>query len=112
MPQKPPLSVEELHQIGQRNKGNADVKALLWEIKRLRDELEQKTKDGHRDAEIISRCYQIARSLPDQKGSILGMLIDDLRKKMAGHPIRIYQDSISELIQKPHVETKPGDDDE
>lgn len=35
MPFKPPLTFDQLHDIGERNRGNPDVVALLWEIKRM-----------------------------------------------------------------------------
>lgn len=104
MDHRPPLTEEELHDIGVRNKGNKDAVALLWEIKRLRDE-------NQRDYSIISRCYQIARSLPDQ-GGVLGLLIADLKQKLEGHPAREYQDSITPDLLKRDLGEKPGDEDE
>lgn len=109
---KPPLTFEQLHDIGQRRKGDADVKALLWEIKRLRDENERLTKDGQRDYGIISRCYQISRSIPESwKGGVIGTLMDDLKKQLEGHPVRKYQDGIMPALRGYDTTTKPGDDD-
>lgn len=107
---KPPLSVEELRDIDRRSKGNEDVRRLLWEIKRLRDENEQLKQNGYRDYSIIARCYQIARSMP-HPGGILGTLFDDLKRQLEGHPVREHQDGIMPALRGIDLDVKPGDDD-
>ncbi|OGB23372.1 MAG: hypothetical protein A3I66_01525 [Burkholderiales bacterium RIFCSPLOWO2_02_FULL_57_36] len=85
---KPPLSFDELHAIGERNRTNADVKALLWEIKRLHA--------------VVSRAHQIYRS----NGSIPQFLNEALWNEIKDDPVvKAWED-----LNKPKVE--PGDDDD
>lgn len=71
MPFKPPLTLEQLKAIQDRNRDNPDVLALLWEIRRL--------------FAIVARADQLADSLPNQMGSI-GMIVGALRKQIANEP--------------------------
>lgn len=69
---KPPLSYEELHAIGERNRTNADAKALLWEIKRLHS--------------IVLRADQLQRSLPASSSSGIDAIVDSLRRQLKDEP--------------------------
>ena len=84
---KPPLSYEELHAIGERNRANADVKALLWEIKRLHA--------------VVLRMRQVVQS----NGQIPSFLVDTIREEIKDDPIVKQFDE----LDKPKIE--PGDDD-
>lgn len=110
MNEKEPLTVEQLHEIGVRRKGDEDVRALLWEIKRLRDELEVKRQEGIRDYRIIAKYYHIARSLPDQAGA-MGMVYASLKRELEGHPVREHQDGILPTLLGRDLDVQPGDDD-
>lgn len=69
---KPPMTIEQLQTIQDRNKGNADVLALLWEIKRLHA--------------IILRADQVQRDLPNTGGA-KGMILDVLRSALNNEPV-------------------------
>lgn len=71
MPFKPPLSLQTLHDIQERHRDNPDVIALLWEIRRLHS--------------IVFRADQLARSLPNEMGSI-GMIVGALQDEIADEP--------------------------
>lgn len=68
---KPPLTRAQLQEIQERNKGNADVFALLWEIKRLH--------------EIALRADQLQRSLSD--GGAPRIVLSALRSELKDDPI-------------------------
>ena len=68
---KAPLTLEQLHDIGQRNRDHADVKALLWEIRRLHA--------------TVLRADQVCRSAVG--GSVPTVLMDAMRKELAEEPI-------------------------
>lgn len=71
---KPPLSYEDLHAIGERNKGNKDVVALLWEIKRLHG--------------IVARAHQIVRTIPpNPDAGSLGMISWALWHQIQDDPV-------------------------
>ncbi|HBI67801.1 MAG TPA: hypothetical protein DDZ22_01905 [Massilia sp.] len=68
---KPPLTREQLVEIQDRNPGSADVRALLWEVKRMRA--------------LVLYADQLQRmlgTLPGPQGAIL----DTLREKLKGEP--------------------------
>ena len=65
---KPALSKEDLHAIGQRSPDSADVKALLWEVARLRSVLL-----------YADQLQRMLTTLPGQQGDVLGALRDKLR---------------------------------
>lgn len=67
---RPKLTRSDLREIGQRNK-SPEVKALLWEIHRLRS--------------IILRADQLQRALGPMGGA-QGMMLDSLRAELEGEP--------------------------
>lgn len=71
MPCKPPLTTEELHDIGQR-KDAADIVRLLWEIKRLRM--------------IAIRSNQVLRDAPMLLGPV-GIVQKYLKEDLAVEPV-------------------------
>jgi hypothetical protein len=88
---KPPITLKELHAIGERNRYSKDVKALLWEIKRLH---------AH-----VLRADQLARSIPESKGAV-GMILEALRNEIKDEPcILEHRKRWSE------IHAGPGDDD-
>lgn len=93
MPLKPPLSLAELKAIAERN-DSADVRALLWEIRRYHV--------------LMSRFYQLARSVPPD-GS-LGLIAQCAMNEMADDPAVMEIKRENEELFR--VETRPGDDDE
>jgi hypothetical protein len=79
-----PLTRETLHAIGERNRGNADIQALLWEIHRLRA--------------IALRADQILRSMPGSEVGTLGMLVGALRRELDGEPAVLEQQAQTEAL--------------
>lgn len=71
MPYRPPLTRAQLHEIQERNPDSPDVRALLWEIKRLRG--------------IVLRADQVQRSLGDIGGAV-GVMVHGLRHELQGEP--------------------------
>lgn len=71
MPFKPPLTRQQLIEIRDRNKGNKDVSALLWEIKRLHA--------------IVLRADQLQRSLRNVGDATI--ILSTLREELEGDPI-------------------------
>jgi hypothetical protein len=67
---RPPLTKEQLHAIGQRNK-SPEVRELRWEIHRLRA--------------IVLRADQLQRSL-GQMGGGVGIVLGALREELKGEP--------------------------
>ena len=68
---KPPLTRDDLRAMQDRNPGDADVQALLWEIARMRS--------------LVLYADQLQRmltTLPGQQGDIL----EALRQKLANEP--------------------------
>lgn len=105
-----PLTPEHLREIGQRRRDDADVRALLWEIKRLRDAAE---KQRQFEFQLAGRSYQIARTIKEsgKVGGGLGMIIADLEKLLAQHEAKKYQDSIREDISGKSFRASPMDED-
>lgn len=68
---KPPLTLEQLKAIQDRHPDDPDVRALLWEIRRL--------------FSIVGRADQLVRSMPDQLGPV-GLIIGALREEIANEP--------------------------
>lgn len=68
---KPPLTKADLQEIQGRNLQSADVRALLWEIKRLRG--------------TVSYADQLQRVLGDLGGA-QGMILQALRAKLEDEP--------------------------
>lgn len=67
---RPKLTKPDLHAIGQRS-NSPDVRALLWEIHRLRG--------------IALRADQLAKAL-GAMGGAQGMMLDSLRAELEGEP--------------------------
>jgi hypothetical protein len=67
---KPALTHEQLVEIQERNKGSADVFALLWEIKRLRA--------------VVLQADQLQRSV--EIGGGPGMVLRALRETLKDEP--------------------------
>jgi hypothetical protein len=91
---KPPLTFDELHEIGVRNPDNKDVVRLLWEIKRLHA--------------IVHRADQLAESMPKEPAGAVGIILGALRSEIKDEPVVIAkrQETQELLGQK----VKPGDD--
>lgn len=68
---KPPLTRETLVEIQERNPGSADVRALLWEVKRLRAL-----------ALYADQLQRMLSTLPGPQSAIL----DTLREKLKDEP--------------------------
>lgn len=68
---KPPLTLEQIKAIQDRHPDDPDVRALLWEIRRL--------------FSIVARADQLARSLPGEMGSV-GMIVGALKEQIANEP--------------------------
>lgn len=85
---KPPLTTEELHDIGQR-KDAADIVRLLWEIKRLRG--------------IALRSNQVLRDADMLLGPV-GIVQKYLKEELAVEPVIMD-------MEKLRIDTKrrPGD---
>lgn len=71
MPTKAPLTAAELKAMWQRNPEHADVRALIWEIKRLRG--------------TVLRADQLQRQL-GEIGGIQGSMLAGLRFALAEEP--------------------------
>ena len=68
---KEPLSTDQLREIQERNRDSDDVRALLWEIKRLRA--------------IVLYADQLQRMLTTLPGP-QGAILDTLRAKLKDEP--------------------------
>lgn len=62
MPFKPPITIQQLHDIQERNRDNPDVIALLWEIRRLH----QIAVTAHAYASSDSRFDQTRNMMADK----------------------------------------------
>lgn len=71
MPARPPLTRADLVAIQDRNPGSSDVRALLWEVKRLRA--------------LVLRADQLTKVLSNI-GRSQGMVLDGLRAELEGEP--------------------------
>jgi hypothetical protein len=67
---RPKLTKADLHDIGQRSNSH-DVRALLWEIRRLRG--------------LVLRADQLQRMLGEMGGA-QGLVLDSLRGELEGEP--------------------------
>lgn len=65
---KEPLTTDQLRQIQDRNPASADVRALLWEIKRLRGTVL-----------YADQLQRMLSALPGQQGNVLEALRDKLK---------------------------------
>lgn len=65
-----PLSIEQLKEIQGRNE-SADVRTLLWEVRRLR--------------EIAAKADELERSLGARVG-VIGLMRSELRVRLDGEP--------------------------
>jgi len=68
---KPPLPTDQLREIQDRNRDSADVRALLWEVKRLRA--------------LTLYADQLQRMLTPLPGP-QGTILDTLREKLKDEP--------------------------
>jgi hypothetical protein len=87
MPFKPPLTHTDLRAIRERQSWNADVIALLWEVKRLRS--------------VLLRAYQLSDDFKRPAG-ITGDLYDDFIKGLREEPCVIERDKdVQEMMETP-----------
>ncbi len=87
MPFKAPLTFDELRAIRERQPWNADVIALLWEIKRMRS--------------MLLRLHQVSGDLK-RPASLVGEIYDDLMAALATEPCVIErQQMTAELLDTP-----------
>lgn len=68
---KEPIPTDQLRMIQERNRDSADVRALLWEIKRMRA--------------TLLYADQLQRELPTMAGP-QGAILETLRAKLKGEP--------------------------
>lgn len=71
MPFRPPLTKPELKAMWDRNPDSADVKALVWEVKRLRG--------------LVLRADQLQRVL-GELGGAQGSILTGLRSELKDEP--------------------------
>lgn len=87
MPFKAPLTFDELRAIRERQPWNADVIALLWEIKRMRS--------------MLLRLHQVSGDLK-RPASLMGEIYDELLSSLAVEPCVIERDRMTaELLEAP-----------
>lgn len=87
MPLKPPLNHTALRAIRERQSWNADVIALLWEVKRLRAGL--------------LRAYQLSGDFKRPAG-ITGELYDEFMEALRSEPCVIERDQdVQDLMEAP-----------
>lgn len=84
---KAPLTFPELRAIRERQPDNADVIALLWEIKRLRS--------------VLLRAHQLSGDFKRPAG-ITGELYDDFLATLQAEPCVIERDqNVREMMEAP-----------
>lgn len=84
MPFKPPLTLEDLHEIQQRPPSVENTRRLLWEIKRMRSEL--------------LRWHQVSNDLKRPAG-LMGDIYDELLARLAVEPcVRERDRDVNELL--------------
>lgn len=87
MPFKPPLSHADLRAIRERQSWNADVIALLWEVKQLRL--------------VLLRAYQLSDDFKRPAGIQAG-LYDDFMTGLREEPCLVELDkNVQELMETP-----------
>lgn len=87
MPFKDPLTFADLRAIRERQPWNADVLALLWEVKRLRA--------------ALLRLHQVSCDLKRPAG-LTGEIYDDLLAGLAKEPCVLERDQMTmELLESP-----------
>ncbi len=87
MPFKDPLTFADLRAIRERQPWNADVLALLWEVKRLRA--------------ALLRLHQVSCDLKRPAG-LTGDIYDDLLASLAKEPCVLERDQMTtELLESP-----------
>ncbi|MCP1404414.1 hypothetical protein [Achromobacter insolitus] len=87
MPFKDPLTFADLRAIRERQPWNADVLALLWEVKRLRA--------------AMLRLHQVSCDLKRPAG-LTGDIYDDLLADLAREPCVLERDQMTtELLESP-----------
>lgn len=80
MSQYPPLTKDDLIAIRDRN-DNPDVRALLWEVKRLRG--------------LVLRTSDMVRLL-DDRGGPAGILIEGMRQALKDEPVVLEQPRLAD----------------
>lgn len=86
MPFKPPLTVETLQAIQERNHGSEDVRTLLWEIKRLRA--------------MLLRADQLRDRFP-KPGNCLDAVWEEFQRDLAAEPCVTELGEIKEQLTSP-----------
>ncbi|WP_025138066.1 hypothetical protein [Achromobacter sp. DH1f] len=87
MPFKAPLTHSELRAIRERQPWNADVLALLWEVKRMRS--------------MLLRLHQVSGDLKRPAG-LMGDIYDELLAGLATEPCVVEMDQMTaELLEAP-----------
>lgn len=87
MPFRPALTHAELRAIRERQPDNADILALLWEIKRMRS--------------MLLRLHQVSGDLK-RPPSLMGEIYDDLLSGLAVEPCVVERDQMTaELLEEP-----------
>lgn len=88
MPFKPPLTLEDLHEIQQRPPSVENTRRLLWEIKRIRS--------------MVLRLHQVSCDLKRPDGQA-GELYDELLASVVAEPCVIERDQdVQALMEAPH----------
>ncbi len=87
MPFRPPLTFAQLRAMRERQPNNADVIALLWEVKRLRS--------------VLLRLHQVSGDLK-RPPSLMGQIYDDLMAALAVEPCVVeFKQTTAELLEEP-----------
>lgn len=87
MPFKLPLSHTDLRAIRERQPWNADLIALLWEVKRLRA--------------VLLRAYQLSGDFK-RPGGITGSLYDEFMEDLRKEPCVVERDQhVQEMMEAP-----------
>lgn len=93
MPFKAPLTFDELRAIRERQPWNADVIALLWEIKRMRS--------------MLLRLHQVSGDLK-RPASLVGEIYDDLMAALAAEPCVIEREQMKAELLEPPSKVRKG----
>ena len=83
---RPPLTLEQLRDIRDRRRGDADIFALLWDIRRLHG--------------LVLRANQIQAMLPRATGDrTLELVLGEFRRLLAEEPVVVeHEKDAKELI--------------
>ncbi|AUT47030.1 hypothetical protein [Achromobacter sp. AONIH1] len=88
MPFKPPLTLEDLHEIQQRPPSAENTRRLLWEIKRMRS--------------LLLRLDQVSCDLRRPSG-LMGDIYDELMQHISAEPCVVERKEwTAEILEAPY----------